>query len=115
VRLESDAALRELLGQMGKPFEFVTSISAGEFPKLVKCSWPRGKVSLYEDRMILDARAERYELQYSEIDCCSFNLLQVNIEHHNPSVPKDISINGILVSRAIKKAIREHHLPIRVK
>jgi hypothetical protein len=101
--------------EMESLLEKNTSISAGEFPKLVKCNWPLGKVVLYKDRIILDARAEKYELLYSDVDYSQFNFMQVNIEHHNPNVARDISINGILISRIIKKTIMRHHLPIRMK
>jgi hypothetical protein len=100
---------------MEKLIEKVTSISAGEFPKIVKCSWPFGKVAFYTDRVVIDARVERYELLYSEIDCFCFNALQVNIEHHNPDVPKDISLNGLLIPRVIRRAITHHHLPVRTR
>ncbi len=92
-----------------------TSVSAGEFPELVKCSWPLGKVVLYEDRIVLDARLEMYELLYSDIDYLQFSLAQVNIEHHNPNVPKDISINGVFIPRIIKKAIKKHGLAVRAR
>lgn len=91
-----------------------TTISAGEFPKLVTCKWPLGRVILYQDRIILDARVEKYELLFSEIAHFQFNALQVNITHHNPNVIKDISVNGIFTSRAIRKAILRHRLPIRI-
>jgi len=42
--------------------EKATSISAGESPKLVKCGWPLGKVTLYQDRIALDARLEPGEI-----------------------------------------------------
>jgi hypothetical protein len=45
-----------------------TGISAGEFPKLVTCKWPLGRVTLYQDRIIIDARVEKYELLFSEIE-----------------------------------------------
>ena len=101
--------------EMDKVLEKLTSISAGEFPKLVKCSWPLGKVTLYEDRVVLDARVEKYELLYSDIECFQFKVAQVNIEHHDPNVSKDISINGMFIPRIIKKAIRQHDLPIRTR
>jgi hypothetical protein len=85
--------------------EKATSISAGEFPKLVTCKWPLGRVTLCHDRVMLDARVEKYELLFSEIEHFRFNIFQVNIERHNPNVIKDISVNGILTSRAIWKAI----------
>ena len=100
---------------MEKLLEKTTSISAGEFPKLVTCNWPLGKVTLYEDRIVFDARVEKYELLFSEIDHLQFNFLQVNIEHHNPNVIKDISVNGVFASRAIRKAIAQHCLPIKIK
>ena len=100
---------------MEKLLKKATSISAGEFPKLVKCSWPLGKVTLYEDRIVLDARVESFELLFSDIDHFQFNVLQVNIEHHNPNVMKDISVNGIFSSRAIRKAITQHRLPVTIK
>ena len=90
------------------------SLSAGEFPKLIKCSWPLGRVRLHEDRLWLDACAEQYELLYSDIEHFQFNLFQVNITHHDPKVTRDISINGFFISRAIRKAIAEHHLPIKM-
>ena len=94
--------------------EKATSISAGEFPKLVTCKWPLGRVTLYQDRIILDARVEKYELLFTEIEHFQFNVFQVNIEHHNPNVIKDISVNGILSSRAIRKAIVRHRLPVKI-
>ena len=94
--------------------EKATSISAGEFPKLVTCKWPLGRVTLYQDRIILDARIEKYELLFSEIEHFQFNLFQVNIEHHNPDVINDISVNGILTSKAIRKAIVRHRLPVKI-
>ena len=95
-------------------FEKATSISAGEFPKLVTCKWPLGRVMLCQDRIILDARVEKYELLFSEIEHFQFNVFQVNIEHHNPNVIKDISVNGIFASRAIRKAIMRHRLPVKI-
>ena len=68
---------------------------------------------LYRDRIVLDARVEKYELLYSEIDRFQFNFVQVNIEHHNPDVVRDISINGIFISRIVKTAIRRFDLPVR--
>ena len=100
---------------MEKLLDKSTSISAGEFPKLVKCNWPLGRVALYRDRIVLDARVEKYELFFSDIDYCQFNFIQVNIEHHNLSVPKDLSINGIFISRIIKKTIVQHDLPIKLR
>jgi hypothetical protein len=94
--------------------EKVTSISAGEFPKLVACKWPMGRVKLYQDRIIFDARVEKYELLFSEIEHFQFNAFQVNIEHHNPDVINDISVNGIFTSRAIRKAIVRHGLPVKI-
>ena len=94
--------------------EKATSISAGEFPKLVTCKWPLGRVMLYQDRIILDARVEKYELLLSEIEHFQFNVFQVDIEHHNPNVIKDISVNGILTYRAIRKAIVRHRLPVKI-
>ena len=94
--------------------EKATSISAGEFPRLVTCRWPLGRVTLYKDRIVLDARAEKYELLFSEIEHFQFNLFQVNIEHHNPDVINDISVNGILASKAIRKAIVRHRLPVKI-
>ena len=94
--------------------EKATSISAGEFPKLVTCKWPLRRVTLYQDRIILDARIEKYELLFSEFEHFQFNLFQVNIEHHNPDVINDISVNGILTSKAIRKAIVRHRLPVKI-
>ena len=94
--------------------EKATSISAGEFPRLLTCRWPLGRVTLYKDRIVLDARVEKYELMFSEIEHFQFNLFQVNVEHHNPDVINDISVNGILTSRAIRKAILRNRLPVKI-
>ena len=94
--------------------EKATSISAGEFPKLVTCRWPLGRVRLYQDRIILDALVEQYELLFSEIEHFQFNFFQVNIEHYNPNVIKDISVNGVLISRAIRKVVEQHRLPVNI-
>ena len=99
---------------MEKLLTKATGISAGEFPKLVTCKWPLGRVTLYQDRIVLDARVETYELLFSEIDHFQCNALQINIEHHNPTVIKNISVNGIFASRAIRKAIERHRLPVKV-
>ena len=99
---------------MNKLLDKRTSMSAGAFPKLVKCTWPLGRVVLFQDRIVLDARAEKWELLYSDVDCFQFNFMQVNIEHHDPDVIADISINGILISRSIREAIARHGLPIRI-
>ena len=100
---------------MEKLLAKATSISAGEFPKLVTCNWPLGKVTVYEDRIVLDACVETFELLFTEIDHFQFNFLQVNIEHHNPNVIRDISINGVFASRAIRNAIVQHCLPVEIK
>ncbi len=100
---------------MKKLLEKATSISAGEFPKLVTCKWPLGKVILYDDRIVLDARVEKYELLFSDIDYVQFNVFQANIEHHNPNVIKDITVNGIFASRAIRSAIVRHGLPVTTR
>ncbi len=100
---------------MEKLLEKRTSVSAGEFPKLVKCDWPLGRVALYRDRIVLDARVEKYELLFSDIDYCQFNFIQVNIEHHSPSVPRELSINGVFISRIIKNTIVQHDLPIKLR
>jgi hypothetical protein len=94
--------------------KMATSISAGEFPKLVTCKWPLGRVTLYQDRIILDTRVEKYELLFSEIEHFQFNVFQVNIEHHNPNVIKDISGKKIFTSRAIRKTIVRHRLPVKI-
>jgi hypothetical protein len=90
-------------------------ISAGEFPELVKCSWPLGRLVLYEDRVVVRAVSASYELRYDEIDAFQFNPILVNIEHHSASAPKDISVNGFFIARAVRKAVREHCLPVAIK
>lgn len=100
---------------MKKLLAIATSISASEFPKLVTCNWPLGKVTMYQDRIVLDARVEKYELLFTDIDHFQCNFLQVSIEHHNPNVIKDISVDGVFASRAIRKAIVRHRLPIKTK
>ena len=94
--------------------EKTTGISAGEFPKLVRCKWPLGRVTLYHDRIVLDARVEKYELMFDDIKHFQINAFQVNIEHRNPNVIKDISINGIFTARTMRKAIKQYRLPLKI-
>jgi len=100
---------------MEKLFEFGTAVSAGEFPKLVKCSWPLGKITFYRDQLVVNAVAEKYILKYADIDYIKANLLQVQIEHHNPDIIKSIWFNMIFLGNRIKKKVEEFGLPIVIK
>lgn len=97
-----------------KLLEKRVGVSAGEFPKLVSCSWPLGSVTMYRDRLVVNAGVERYELAYRDIDRLQINAFQVNIEHHHPDVIDDITINGILAARRIRRTVEQHRLPVRI-
>jgi hypothetical protein len=58
---------------------------------------------------------ETYTLAYADIDDMEFNALQVIVNHHDSTVPKDLTIDGPLVKRAIRQAITMHRLPIDMK
>jgi hypothetical protein len=99
----------------GKLLEKRTSISAGDFPKLVTAKWPLGKVVLFKDRMFLDALVEKYNLLYTEIDYIEIKFIEVVIYHHNLEVPKDLTIDGLIIPGEIKKAIEKFNLPVKIK
>ena len=92
-----------------------TSVSAGEFPKLVKADWPVGRVTLYDDRFVIFAGAEEYTLLFTDIDYLDIKVGQVNFYHHNPDVIKDISLNGFLIPGIIRKAIAQFGLQVQVR
>ncbi len=92
-----------------------TSVSAGEFPKLVEASWPVGRVRLYDDRFVILAGFEEYILFFSDIDYLDIKVGQVNFYHHNPDVIKDISLNGFLIPGIIRKAISHFGLQVQVQ
>jgi len=100
---------------MEKLFEKRTGIAAGEFPKLVKCSWPIGKITFYKDCLVVDAMVEKYTLKYSDIEYITANFLQINIIHRNPSVIKDISLNQPFLASAVKKGIQRYNIPIIIQ
>lgn len=99
----------------GKLLEKRTSISAGDFPKLVTAKWPLGKVVLFKDSIFLNALVEKYNLFYTEIDYIEIKSLQVIIYHHNLDVPKDLTIDGLIIPGVIKKAIEKFNLPVKIK
>ena len=98
-----------------KLLEKRTSISAGEFPKIVIAKWPLGKVILFRDHIFLNALVEQYRLLYTDIDYIDFKPLQVVIYHHNLKVPKDVTIDGLFIPGILKKAIEQFYLPIKIK
>lgn len=100
---------------MMKLLEKRTSVSAGEFPKLVKASWPIGKVTLYDDRFVISAGFEEYTLLFADIDYLDIKVGQLNFYHHNPNIIKDISLNGFLIPGIIRKAITQYNLQVLVK
>ena len=100
---------------MTKLLEKRTSVSAGEYPKLVKANWPIGKITLYDDRFVISAAVEEYTLLFTEIDYLDVKLGQVNFYHHNPNVIKDISLNGFLIPGVIRKAIAQFNLHVPIK
>lgn len=65
-----------------KLLEKRVGVSAGDLPKLVTCSWPLGSVTMYSDRLVVNAGVELYELAYEGIDHLQINPIQVHIEHH---------------------------------
>ena len=99
---------------MTKLLEKRTSVSAGEFPKLVKASWPIGKLAVYDDRFVISAAVEEYTLLFTDIDYLDIKVGQVNFYHHNPRVIKDISLNGFLIPGIIRKAVKEFNLPVKI-
>jgi len=92
-----------------------TSVSAGEFPKLVKANWPLGQITVCDDRFVLDAVSEKFTLLFTDVDYVDILPGQVNFYHHNTDVPKDIGVNGLFIARILRKAIGELGLPVRVK
>lgn len=100
---------------MMKLLEKRTSVSAGEYPKLVKANWPIGKVTLYDDRFVISAAVEEYTLLFTDIDYLNVKVGQVNFYHHNPNVIKDISLNGFLIPLIVRKAITQFNLQVRVQ
>jgi len=98
-----------------KLLEKRTSVSAGEYPKLVKASWPIGRFTVYDDRFVIRAAVEEYTLLFADIDYLDIKVGQVNFYHHNPNVIKDISLNGFLIPGIIRKAITQFNLQVRVQ
>ena len=87
----------------------------GDSRGLVKASWPFGKITLFGDRLVLNAGFKSFELMYADIDYVKFRYIQLQIEHGNPSVPEHVDVNGFLIPSQIKKAIQAHGLPIEVR
>lgn len=100
---------------MTKLLEKRTSVSAGDYPKLVKASWPIGKVTLYDDRFVISAAVEQYTLLFTDIDYIDVKVGQVNFYHHNPNVIKDISLNGFLIPGIIRRTINQFNLNVTIK
>ncbi len=100
---------------MGKLFEFKTAVSAGEFPKLVTCSWPLGKITFYRDQLEINALAEKYVLKYTDVDYIKTTIIQVQIEHHNPDIIKDITFDTMFLGNRIKKKVKKFGIPITIK
>ena len=96
-------------------FSCTTSISAGEFPELISCRWPLGRVTVTDDRFIFDLRVRKFELLFKDIDYIEFNFLQANFEYQQPGVPANISVNGWLAARQIKALIIQQKLPLTVR
>ena len=92
-----------------------TSISAGAFPELISCRWPLGRVTVTDDRFIFDLRIRKFELLFSNVDYIAFNFLQANFEYHQPDLPANLSLNGLLIARQIKNLIIRHNLPVSVR
>ena len=63
---------------------------------------------------MVNAGVERYELADEDIDRLQINAFQVNIEHHNPDVIDDTTINEILTARRIRRPLEQHRLPVQI-
>lgn len=100
---------------MEKLFEFRTAVCAAQFPKLVKCSWPIGRITFYKDCLEVSAGFEKYILKYSDIDYIKANFLDVLINHHNPEVIESIWFDMPFLGTRIKKKIKEFNIPIEIK
>jgi hypothetical protein len=97
---------------MKKVFDKRTSVSVGDSKGLARATWPFGRVTLLEDKILVDAGFKRFELLYSEIEHIKFMPFQVQIEHRNRTVPEHVEINGFVIPHQIKRAIKAHKLPI---
>jgi hypothetical protein len=100
---------------MEKLLEKRTTVYATEFPKIVKASWPFGKVTLFQDHLTLSAVFEEYTLSYSDIEIVEFQLMRVIFHHHNSQIPKTLMLSGPLIPGIIRRAIKQFNLPIITK
>ncbi len=100
---------------MKKLFEFRTAIRAGKFPKVVKCSWPLGKITFYKEHLEVNSILEKYSLKYSDIDYIKTNFIQVKIEHHNQNIIENIWFDMLFLGNRIKKKTEKFQLPIVFK
>jgi len=100
---------------MKKLFHKRTSVSVGDSSGYAKASWPFGKVTFYDDILVLEVGFRSYRLSHSDIAHLCFKSFQVQIEHHNPDVPEHVDLNGFLISNTLKKAILDYGLPLKMK
>ena len=89
-----------------------TSVSVGDARGLAKATWPFGRVTLLQHRILLNAGFKRFELFYNEIKRIRFLPFQVQIEHNSQTVPEHVDLNGFLIPKQIRQAIAAHNLPI---
>jgi hypothetical protein len=93
-------------------FEKRTSVSVGDTKGLARATWPFGRITLFEDHILLNAGFKSFELFYSEIKRIKFSPFQVQIEHQSQTVPEHVDINGFIIPYQIKHVIAVHKLPI---
>ena len=89
-----------------------TGVSVGDATSLAKATWPFGRVTLLQDRILLSAGFKRFELLYSEIKRIRILPFQVQIEHQSQTVPEHVDVNGFLISKQIRQVIVDHNLQI---
>ena len=89
-----------------------TGVSVGDASSLAKATWPFGKVTLFQDRILLRSGFQRFDLLYSEIKLIRFLPFQVQIEHQSQTVPEQVDVNGLLTPRQFRQVLADHNLPI---
>ena len=67
------------------------------------------------ESVTIDAVLNSYRLFFSDIDRIRFGWLTVLIEHHASDVPSLVRVWGFRLSRRLREAIQQHHLPVRIE
>ena len=88
--------------------------SLSQFPKNYHCSWPLGTLKLYEDSLQIDLLFKVFTLHYSNIESIKSFLLQVQIFHEDPDIPKHVTLNGYKLYQTLKDVNEQYgfDLPI---